>query len=217
MIKDDYNLYRVQSINSMGVKQMEPRIYHGDIAPEDFARALVAKFNYGNLSAQQLGSGDKVVVQITTSQMRQSGGNTALSVILQKVEDGVAVTIGRQAWLGVAASLGQTALAAWRNPFNLLGRLDDLAQDIESLQLSEQVWEAVGSIAHQAAASTELSERLRRMVCDYCRTANPVGEPSCIACGAPLGEVQPRTCLNCGFVVRTNETICPNCKKAISY
>jgi hypothetical protein len=194
---------------------MEPRIYHGNITPADFSRALVAKFNYGNLRAQQLGSGDKVIVQITTSQMARSGGNTALSVILQSVEDGVAVTIGSQAWLGVAASLGQTAMAAFRNPFNLLGRLDDLAQDIESLQLSDQVWETVETIARQAAASTELSQRLRRMVCEYCLTANPVGEPACIACGAPLGEVQPHTCLNCGFVVTTNEKICPNCKKPL--
>jgi hypothetical protein len=194
---------------------MEPRIYHGNITSADFARALVAKFNYGNLHAQQLGSGDKVIVQITTSQMARSGGNTALSVILQSVEDGVAVTIGSQAWLGVAASLGQTAMAALHNPFNLLGRLDDLAQDIESLQLSDQVWETVESIAHQAAASTELSQRLRRMLCEYCLTANPVGEPACIACGAPLGEVQPHTCLNCGFVVTNNEKICPNCKKPL--
>jgi hypothetical protein len=194
---------------------MEPRIYHGNITPTDFARALVAKFNYGNLRTQQLGSGNKVIVQITTSQMARSGGNTALSVILQSVEDGVAVTIGSQAWLGVAASLGQTAMAALHNPFNLLGRLDDLAQDIESLQLSDQVWETVETIAHQAAASTELSQRLRRMLCEYCLTANPVGEPACVACGAPLGEVQPHTCLNCGFVVTNNEKICPNCKKPL--
>jgi RNase P subunit RPR2 len=199
----------------MGAKFMEPRIYHGNITPIDFARALVAKFNYGNLRAQQLGSDDKLIVQITTSQMARSGGNTALSVILQAVEDGVAVTIGSQAWLGVAASLGQTAMAALRNPFNLMGRLDDLAQDIESLQLSDQVWETVETIARQAAASTELSQRLRRMVCEYCLTANPVGEPACIACGAPLGEVQPHTCLNCGFIVTTDEKICPNCKKPL--
>jgi RNA polymerase subunit RPABC4/transcription elongation factor Spt4 len=136
-------------------------------------------------------------------------------VILQAVEDGVAVTIGSQAWLGVAASLGQTAIIALRNPINLMGRLDDLAQDIESLQLSDQVWEAVETVAHQAAASTELSQRLRRMVCEYCLTANPVGEPACIACGAPLGEVQPHTCLNCGFIVTTDEKICPNCRKPL--
>jgi hypothetical protein len=194
---------------------MEPRIYHGNITPTDFARALVAKFNYGNLRAQQLGQNDKMIVQITTSQLARSGGNTAISVVLQTVEDGVAVTIGSQAWLGVAASLGQTAMAALRNPFNLLGRLDDLAQDIESLQLSDQVWETIGNVAQQAAASTELSQRLRRMECEYCLTANPVGEPACIACGAPLGGVQPRTCLNCGFVVRSDEKICPNCKKAL--
>jgi hypothetical protein len=194
---------------------MEQRIYHGDVIPEDFARALVARFNQGNLRAQQLGSGDKVIVQIATSQVARTGGNTAMTVSLQKVEDGVMVSLGSQAWLGVAASLGETALAALMNPLNLLGRLDDVAQDIESLQLSEDVWEAIGIIAHQTAASTELTERLRRLVCEYCRTANLVGEPACIACGAPLGDIQPRTCLNCGFVVRTNETICPNCRKPL--
>ncbi len=47
------------------------------------------------------------------------------------------VELGQQAWLGVAASLGQTAFSVFRNPFSLIGRLDDLAQDIESMQLSE--------------------------------------------------------------------------------
>ena len=37
-------------------------------------------------------------------------------------------------------------------------------------------------------------------------------EGRCIACGAPLGEVQPSTCANCGFVVQKEEKICPNCK-----
>src|SRR5512140_2271664 len=108
-----------------------PRIFHGSLTPDDIARALMAKFNRGNLHAQQLGSGNKVVVQIGTSQMSRSGGDTALSVTLLKAEDGVSVQIGQQAWLGVAASLGQTALAALQNPFNLIGRLDDLAQDIQ--------------------------------------------------------------------------------------
>jgi DNA-directed RNA polymerase subunit RPC12/RpoP len=70
----------------------------------------------------------------------------------------------------------------------LLGRLDDIAQDIESLQLSEDIWKAIDNFANLKGATFELSERLRRIVCEYCNTANPVGEPSCIACGAPLGE-----------------------------
>jgi hypothetical protein len=194
---------------------MEQRIYHGNLSPSDFSETLISHFNRGNLRAQQLGDDDRVIVQIGTRPGAMAGGDTTVSVILQKVEDGVAVQIGQQAWMGIAASLGTTALAAMRNPFNLLGRLDDLAQDIQNLQINEQVWQAIDEVARAAGASTELSNRLRRTVCPYCSTANPVGEPSCIACGAPLGEVQPRTCPNCGFVIKNNEAICPNCKQAI--
>lgn len=190
---------------------MEPRIFHGSLTPEDIANTLVAEFNQGNLRAQQLGGGDQVVVQIATRDHPQSGGQTALSVDLRRVEDGISVQLGSQAWLGVAASLGQTALMVLRNPWVLLGRLDDLAQDIENLQLSERVWVVIENTARTMGASFELSERLRRLVCSYCRSANPVGESNCIACGAPLGDVQPRTCLNCGFVVKSDESNCPNC------
>jgi hypothetical protein len=194
---------------------MEQRIYHGNLSPQDISESLLAHFNRGNLRAQQLGDTDRLIVQIGTRPGAMAGGDTTVSVILQKVEDGVAVQLGQQAWLGIAASLGTTALAAMRNPFNLLGRLDDLAQDISNLQINEQVWQAIDEVAHAAGASQELSNRLRRAVCPYCHVANPVGEPSCIACGAPLGDVQPRTCPNCGYVVTANEAVCPNCKHLI--
>jgi RNase P subunit RPR2 len=193
----------------------EPRIYHGDLTPNDIARVLVGKFNRGNLRVQQLGDRENTVVQIATREGGASGGQTALTVTINKVEDGVAVQLGSQAWMGVAASLGQTAMAALINPWNLLGRLDDIAQDIENLKLPDEVWQTVEEAAVAAGASMELSERLRRAVCAYCNTANPVGESACIACGAPLGSSQPRTCLNCGFVVRTDEKVCPNCGKPI--
>ncbi|MGE5123965.1 MAG: zinc ribbon domain-containing protein [Acidobacteriaceae bacterium] len=194
---------------------MEQRIYHGNLSPIDLGEALLSRFNHGNLRAQQLGDAERLIVQICTRPGAVSGGDMTISVILQKVEDGVAVQLGQQAWLGIAASLGTTALAAMRNPFNLLGRLDDLAQDIQNLQINDEVWQAIDEVARAAGASSELSERLRRMVCPYCRTANPVGEPNCIACGAPLGEVQPFTCPHCGFVVKSTETVCPNCKRPL--
>ena len=195
---------------------MEQRIFHGSLTPNDIAQALIGRFNRGNLRAQQLGNAEQVIVQIATRQGASSGGQTATTVTIQTVEDGIGVSIGKQAWLGVAASLGTTALAAMRNPFNLLGRLDDLAQDIENLQISQQIWETIVDVAKSANASYELSERLRRTVCDYCNTANPVGESNCIACGAPLGSVQPRTCPNCGFVIKSGEGICPNCRRDLS-
>jgi hypothetical protein len=190
---------------------MEPRIFHGQITPQDIASYLLSQFNRNDFRAQQIGDGDKIAVQIATRERPVSGGETALTVNLQKVEDGVTVVIGEQAWLGVAASLGVTALTAWRNPFALLSRLDDLAQDIENLQLSDQVWDTIEAAARAAKATFELSDRLRRLVCEYCNTANPLGEPNCLACGAPLGSVQPRTCKKCGFVVNPSESTCPNC------
>lgn len=194
---------------------MEPRIFHGSLTPSDLSRALLGKFNRGNLRAQQLGEGDRIIVQITTRRGAQSGGQAALSISLERHEDGVSVQMGELNWYGVAASLGQTALSAWRNPLNLIHRLDDLAQDVENLQLVEEAWKVIEVAARQAGASFALSERLRRLVCEYCRTANPTGEPSCIACGAPLGDAQPRTCSYCGFVLSATEVTCPNCHRGV--
>lgn len=195
---------------------MDQKIYHGDITPDQIAQNLVAHFNRNNLRAQQLGSGEHVCVQIATNEGYHSGGDTAISIDLQKAGDGVSIQIGKQAWLGVAADLGMTALTALRNPFALIGRLGSIAQDIESLQLSEEIWQVIDAVARSAHASHEISERLRRMVCDYCNTANPVGEPRCIACGAPLGDVQPFTCPNCGFVLTKAEQTCPNCGRPLA-
>jgi predicted RNA-binding Zn-ribbon protein involved in translation (DUF1610 family) len=190
---------------------MDQRIFHGNLTPTDIAEALLSAFNRGNLRTQLLGESNHLVVQIASRPGAASGGQTALAVSIQKVEDGVMVQIGQQAWLGVAASLGQTAMATLMNPWNLIGRLDDIAQDIENLQLTEKVWETVNQVARASGASLELSERLARLTCDYCGTANPVGEPSCIACGAPLGTNQPRTCIKCGYVITKGELFCPNC------
>ena len=194
---------------------LEPRIFHGTLTPIDLAQTLLAHFNRGNLRVQQVGNRDRIALQIRTHESSRSGGDTSLTVSIQKVDDGIAVQVGKQAWLGMAASLGTTALYALNNPLSLLNRLDDLAQDIENLQLVDEVWELIEQAALAAGASFELSERLRRMVCEYCRTANPVGESSCIACGAPLGDVQPFTCKNCGFVLNSDDRVCPNCKQRV--
>lgn len=194
---------------------MEQRIYHGDLTPNDIATALIAQFNRGNLRAQVLGDSKGMRVQIATRQGAASGGQTAVTVQIQKVTEGVMVTVGQQAWLGVAASMGQTVLATLMNPWNLLSRLDDIAQDIENLQISDSAWQVVAKVAQAHRASTQISERLQRAVCEYCGTPNTVGQGSCGACGAPLGSVQPRTCLSCGFVVLRGERTCPHCGKPI--
>ncbi|MFT3894629.1 MAG: zinc ribbon domain-containing protein [Anaerolineales bacterium] len=194
---------------------MDRRIFHGSIKPNDIAQALMAEFNRGNLHAQVVGNTEKMAVQIATRMGSMSGGQTALTISIQKVEDGIMVELGQQAWLGVAASLGQTAISAFRNPFSLLSRLDDLAQDIENIQLTDNVWKAIDRTITTLGASHALSERLARIACEYCGTANPIGEGNCITCGAPLGEVHPTACPNCGFVITYKETQCPNCQKPL--
>ncbi len=194
---------------------MERKIFHGNIKPVDIANALLAEFNRGNLRAQTLGQSDRFVIQIGTRPNAMSGGQTAMTVTVQSIEEGIMVELGQQAWLGVAASLGASALAAIQNPFSLLGRLDDIAQDIENLQIGEKVWKVISQAAQAAGASAELAENLRRTTCEYCHVANPVGEPSCTACGAPLGKAQPKACRQCGFVVKPDEKTCPNCKMPI--
>jgi len=190
------------------------KIYHGVITPSDVSHSLFAAFNRGNYRAQQIGTGERIVVQIGTHPNAASGGQTAITVSIQSHEDGILVQMGRQNWLGLAASLGKTALFALRNPLNLLHRIDDLAQDIESIQLIDQIWRVIDQTAQSLNSTQELSERFRRLVCEYCNTANPVGEPRCIACGAPLGNLQPKTCRYCGFILKSNERKCPNCGKS---
>jgi hypothetical protein len=194
---------------------MERKIFHGRIKPVDVAQALLGEFNRGNYRAQTLGQSDRIVVQVSTRPDAMSGGQTAMTVTIQTLEEGIMVELGQQAWLGVAASLGVSALSALKNPFSLLGRLDDIAQDIENLQMRERVWQVLSKAARAAGASAELSENLRRTTCEYCHVANPVGEPSCVACGAPLGRVQPNACKNCGFVVKSGQTVCPNCRQVL--
>ena len=197
------------------IENMERRILHGILSPTDIAQALLAEFNHGGMRAQVFGKSDKMAVQIGTHPGAASGGRTAITITIQEVADGVMVELGQQAWLGVAASLGQTAFSVFRNPFSLIGRLDDLAQDIESIQLCENVWQVIARTAASAGASHQLSDRMSRMTCDFCQTANPLGEPACIACGAPLGNAQPTSCRSCGFVLLRNENTCPNCGQKI--
>ncbi len=170
---------------------MEQRIFHGPISPEQLAECLMVHFNQGNLEVIKMGDGNQIAVQIKSKQGRIAGGETALGVTFQAVEDGVAVHVGRQTWAGIVASLGFSALAALRNPFNLIHRLDDITQDLEFLQLTEEVWKTLESNARFIGTGYDISERLKSIACDYCHTANPAAAPNCISCGAPLGKLQP--------------------------
>ncbi len=190
---------------------METKTYHGKLTPGDIGRALVAEFDHGNLQANLIESPERVLVQIASRTFRSAGGQTSVTVTLEQVEDGVMVQLGDQQMLGVAADLGATALSALRNPVNLIGRLNSLASDITALQLSDSIWQTIQKAVTAAGAGLQISDRLRRLECNYCGAAVPVGEPACPMCGAPLGAVQPKACPHCGFIPPAGATVCPNC------
>jgi hypothetical protein len=190
---------------------MKNKIYNGDLNLGEVAATLANFFNRGALTSSASLEGERAFVQIATRPGFASGGRTNIGVSLHQTDGRLEAQVGDQSVLGLAGSLGASALLAWLNPLNLLGRLDDIAADIENLTLEDQVWKVLDRIAAEGGASQQLSERMRRMVCPYCRTANKVGEGRCVACGAPLGDVQPNTCPKCGFVLMHNEKVCPNC------
>ena len=195
---------------------MDTKFFHGNISAEDLACILVHRFNRGNMAAQYTHSGKQWVVQISSRTNSRSGGQTALGVNIIQMEDGISINIGKQSWLGIAGSIGISLFSfLTRNPLNIISRIDDIAQDIENMSLDDQVWAVIDESVIAFGATHELSDRLKRSGCEYCETANPVGQPRCIACGAPLGNVQPTTCKSCGFVASPGDTVCQNCSKKL--
>jgi predicted Zn-ribbon and HTH transcriptional regulator len=194
---------------------MTQYIFHGKFTSDDLASIIVMHFDRGNLEVKKMVSEERVVIQIRSKMLAKSGGKTAIGVTMQDYDDGVLVSIGEQQWLGIAASLGFSALTVLKNPMSLLHRIDDIAQDIEYLNLEEEIWEVIKTNVRSMKGGFQLSERLKRIKCPYCQTANSIDAPSCIACGAPLGGLQPYTCSKCGYVVNNTETKCPNCHAMI--
>src|SRR5690606_7763480 len=159
---------------------MKTKNYHGNLDAEEMAVTLANFFNRGGLSAQSSVRGDTAYVSIATRENRTSGGRTSLAVALTKRGERIEASVGEQSVLGLAGSLGASAFLTWLNPMNLLGRLDDIASDIENLSLEQQVWKLLDRMAANGGASTQLARRLQRMACSYCNTANEVGVGRCV-------------------------------------
>jgi hypothetical protein len=168
---------------------MKTKTYHGKLDAEEMAITLANFFNRGGLSAQSSVKGEAAFVQISSRAGHGSGGRTSLGVSLRENDGHLEATVGDQSLMELAGSLGASAFLFWLNPLNLVGRLDDIAADIENLTLEDKVWNLLDRMAANGGASERLARQ--RMVCPYCNTANKLGEGRCIACGAPLGDVVP--------------------------
>jgi predicted RNA-binding Zn-ribbon protein involved in translation (DUF1610 family) len=189
---------------------MEQRTYHGDLDPDEIANALLAQFNQGAFAAQRLGQGDRALVQVGTRDQRGRMEN-ALTVTISKIPDGVNVAVGDQQMLDAAADLAQAGLGALFNPLSLVGKLGEIASDVSSFSLPQQVWETVDKYCKSVGAGLGASPAQMTVACPYCGVTNPAGAPTCLGCGAPLGEAQPVYCPQCGQVAPHGAKFCSRC------
>lgn len=190
---------------------MEQRTYRGDIDVPGLADALVSRFNRGPLMAQKVGDEEHMLVQIATRDWQGRGSQTALSIGLAAIDDGVEVTLGQQQWLGPAMELLDAGLKAIFRPLALIGEVDDIASSISSLTLPDQIWEAVDHYVKSVGASLGLAERQHLVKCPFCGVGNPVGVGQCSACGAGLADVQPAYCTECGKLAPPDAKYCSRC------
>jgi hypothetical protein len=191
---------------------MQRRTYRGPITARGLAQALVTRFTAGSLQAHASGPDDHVIVQIVALEREWSrSARSALTISIVQHEDAVEVSLGEHQWLGPAADIVQTGLRGWFRPMTLLGEIAEIADDVQTLQLPEQVWEAVDHYVESVGAKLGLAEDDRMVACPFCGVGNAVGEPQCSACGASLVEAQPKSCSSCGKLMPPSAAFCSRC------
>jgi len=192
---------------------MDQRTYRGEFDPDEIANALMARFNQGSLAAQRLQQGERVIVQVGTREGARRGGRieNALTVTLAKTPDGVNVSLGQQEMLDAAADLARAGVGALFNPLSLLGNLGEIARDVSSFSLPQQVWETIDKYCKSVGGGLGGSPKTMMIKCEYCGVANPPGAGSCSGCGAGLGDAQPIYCPQCGQVLAAGTKFCSRC------
>jgi predicted RNA-binding Zn-ribbon protein involved in translation (DUF1610 family) len=191
---------------------MERRTYHGPATARGLADALVTRFNVGHLIARSSGEDDHMLVQIASREMDRLGQvRAALTLNIIQHGDAVEVSLGEHQWLGPAADILQAGALAIFQPLSLLAHASSITDDLQTLQLPVQVWEAVDHYVESVGAKLGLSEQETMVACPFCGVGNPVGVGQCSACGGSLAKVQPKSCPQCGKLSPASAAFCARC------
>ena len=191
---------------------METRTYHGGATARGMAGALVTRFNVGHLIAQASGDDSHMIVQIASREIDRFGQvRAALTLNIIQQGDAVEVSLGQHQWLGPAADILQAGALAVFSPLSLLAHASAIADDVQSLQLPTQVWEAVDAYVQSVGAQLGLTKQETMVACPFCGVGNPVGVGQCSACGGSLAGVQPIACPKCGKVSVAGAAFCSRC------
>ncbi|MBU0495568.1 MAG: zinc ribbon domain-containing protein [Chloroflexi bacterium] len=195
---------------------MSERKYRGNVTPGDLAEALVNQFNRGDYRAAKSGRGTQAVVQISTNRRMRGEPDTAVSVTITPTPEGVHVSMGDPQWLDIAADLVQTGIGALLNPWSLVREVDDVARNVQDLNLPQEVWQAIDQYAKTVGSRPALLPEPTSVTCPYCRSGNAIGEGRCENCGAPLGDAQPVRCPSCQRLLAAGTSQCPQCGERLA-
>jgi hypothetical protein len=170
------------------------------------------RFNMGHLIAQSAGTDEQMIVQIAERERNwEDDVRPVLTITIVQHEEAVDVTMGQQQWLGPAADLLQAGVKGWLNPLSLISEISEIAEDIQTLQLPQQVWESIDQYARSAGARLGLAQEDRMVTCPFCGIGNPVGVGQCKSCGGSLASVQPKACPKCGQLSPYSAVFCNRC------
>ena len=153
--------------------------------PNDFLQALRFEFDTDAFDVSIQATAKNVYdVRIYSQNNRMRGSQTSIFIHVTQTERGLEVSISDQEWGQIAASLGTTVAATFFNPINIIHRLDDLAVDVQNMQLGERVENFVREYNERKAKAAEFIDD--KALCKYCHTRNNPPGSHCISCGAPL-------------------------------
>ena len=164
---------------------MKQFLIERSVQPKEFIDRLAFEFDNATFDVLiQQNLKDQNVAKIITDSRTLSESQTSLIVVAELTEKGLLVTVSDQEWGGIAASLGTTVVAAILNPINLVGRIDDLAADVQNLQLGDKVEQFIRNFSDNMVNKS--SALAPKSVCKYCRSRNEDTATHCASCGAPL-------------------------------
>lgn len=187
---------------------LNQRMFHGTIRAAALADQLAARFQDRQHRVMSRCGGGTALVQIGSKH------GTPATVHIADIAGGVMVTVSRDRdWLDRTADMGEMIeRAAAGNPLSLLAMLPDVVGELKKENISPKIWDTVNDIcALSRSLAGEKGAPPNPKVCEYCNTANPAEEESCLVCGAPLPVDLPRLCPKCGRGHTSDALFCQAC------
>ena len=228
---------------------MEGRYYQTQrIDLERLAGELERLYVMQGYQVQHFGNPDQMTVQVKKGGDFAAilGMQRALTLTMQRVQDGVNAIVGQQKWTDKAAVGAVGMLVLWPLAFTAG------AGAIQQAMLGGQVLRALDSLVYQQDPGVQINfnpaaqyqqagaglpsapfygqswpqppsgqsaqPEARKVICSHCQTPNDEGGNFCMKCGKPLAPQEPQKifCPVCHAEISSLATFCTQCGSPLS-